>query len=219
MEGFLVDGRQNADIADTLQLRDVAMATNFGTALYANGLWREITTWGFRIKDGLFSVSPASVGRSLWIGSCGDRNCSRRATVRLGIDTLITNILVIDTLYRWRIVHTHVVLSAPIYHHSSLQTDTAISSPCHYYILRVDSAQVYSSLWKLLHCVSKWPPFNFFEQLCQELLSYSWFPHLTCMLWSFFNNIIHTYCWLFTLSQNKTNCNRDCELAHHIWKM
>jgi len=27
--------RQNADIADTLQLRDVAMATNFGTAIAA----------------------------------------------------------------------------------------------------------------------------------------------------------------------------------------
>ena len=32
-------GRQNADIADTLQLREVAMATNFGTALAANGLY------------------------------------------------------------------------------------------------------------------------------------------------------------------------------------
>ena len=31
-------GRQNADITDTLQLRDVAMATNFGTTLPANGL-------------------------------------------------------------------------------------------------------------------------------------------------------------------------------------
>jgi len=29
MEGVLVVGRQNADIADTLQLRDVAMATIF----------------------------------------------------------------------------------------------------------------------------------------------------------------------------------------------
>ena len=38
MEGVLVVGRQNADIADTLQLRDVVMATNFGTALAANGL-------------------------------------------------------------------------------------------------------------------------------------------------------------------------------------
>jgi len=32
MEGVLVVGRQNADIADTLQLRDVATATNFATA-------------------------------------------------------------------------------------------------------------------------------------------------------------------------------------------
>jgi len=35
-----------------------------------------------------------TVALSLWIGSWGDRNCSRRATVRLGIDTLIANILV-----------------------------------------------------------------------------------------------------------------------------
>jgi len=33
-----VVGRQNAYITDTLQLRDVAMATNFGTAEAANGL-------------------------------------------------------------------------------------------------------------------------------------------------------------------------------------
>jgi len=49
---------------------------------------------GFRIKDALFSTNPASDGRSLWIRSCGVRNCSRRATVGLGIDTLIANILV-----------------------------------------------------------------------------------------------------------------------------
>ena len=36
---------------------------------------------------------------------------------------------------------------------------------------------------------------------------------------SFFNNIIHTDFWLVTLSQNKTNCNRDCELTHHTWKI
>ena len=30
-------GRQNADIADTLQLRDVAMATNFGTKIAITG--------------------------------------------------------------------------------------------------------------------------------------------------------------------------------------
>jgi len=34
------------------------------------------------LKDGLFSVI------------CGDQNCSRRATVRLGIEALIANILV-----------------------------------------------------------------------------------------------------------------------------
>jgi len=31
------------DIAEINGLRDVAMATNFGTTLAANGLWREIT--------------------------------------------------------------------------------------------------------------------------------------------------------------------------------
>ena len=30
-------GRQNADIADTLHLRDVAMATNFGTKIAITG--------------------------------------------------------------------------------------------------------------------------------------------------------------------------------------
>ena len=46
---------------------------------------REITNEAF---VSLFSVNPSSVG------SCGDRNCCRRATVRLGIDTLIANTLV-----------------------------------------------------------------------------------------------------------------------------
>ena len=41
-----------------------------------------------------FQSAHTSVGRSLWIRSCGDRNCSRLATVRLGIGTLIANILV-----------------------------------------------------------------------------------------------------------------------------
>ena len=41
-----------------------------------------------------FQSTPASVGRSLWIRSCGNRKCSRRATVRLGIDKLIANTLV-----------------------------------------------------------------------------------------------------------------------------
>jgi len=48
-----------------------------------------------------FQSTPTSVGRSLWIRSCGDGNCSRRATVRLGIDTLITSILVFVLVYRY----------------------------------------------------------------------------------------------------------------------
>jgi len=48
----------------------------------------------FHIKNGLFSVIRLLVVLSLWIRSCGDGNCSRRATIRLGIDTLIANILV-----------------------------------------------------------------------------------------------------------------------------
>jgi len=47
------------------------------------------------MKDGYsFQSIRTSVGRSLWFRSCDGRNCSRRATVRLGIDTLIVNILV-----------------------------------------------------------------------------------------------------------------------------
>jgi len=38
MDGVSVVGRHNAAIADTLQLRDVAMANSFGTTLAANGL-------------------------------------------------------------------------------------------------------------------------------------------------------------------------------------
>jgi len=38
MEAGLVVGRHNAAIADTLELRDAAMATNFETILAANGL-------------------------------------------------------------------------------------------------------------------------------------------------------------------------------------
>ena len=45
-------------------------------------------TWGFHVKDGLLSVI------------CGDGNCRRRATVRLGIDTLIANILVSTFIVR-----------------------------------------------------------------------------------------------------------------------
>jgi len=36
MEGVLVVGRQNADIADTLQLRDVAMLTTFWVSMGYN---------------------------------------------------------------------------------------------------------------------------------------------------------------------------------------
>ena len=45
-----------------------------------------------RLADWFVFATPTSVGRSVWICSCGDRNCSRRSTVRLGIDTLIANI-------------------------------------------------------------------------------------------------------------------------------
>jgi len=49
-------------------------------------------------KGRLFSVNPMPVGRSVWIRTGGGRNCSRRASVRLGIDMLIANVLVdIDT--------------------------------------------------------------------------------------------------------------------------
>ena len=67
-------GRQNADIADTLPLREFATATTF---------WPSI---GYNIS--------CMIGRSLWIRGCVVQNCSRRATIRLGIDTLIANILV-----------------------------------------------------------------------------------------------------------------------------
>ena len=56
------------DIVQIADLRDVAMATNFGTTLAANGLVREITTLGFRIKDGSLSVNPfVCWSLSLWI--------------------------------------------------------------------------------------------------------------------------------------------------------
>ena len=64
------------DITEIEGVREVVMATNFGTTLAANGFRREITTWVFRIKGGLFSVNPASVGRSPWIRSCGVRTAS-----------------------------------------------------------------------------------------------------------------------------------------------
>ena len=67
-------GRQNADIASTPPLREVTVATLFGFQLRYN-----------------FSCM---IGRSLWIRLCVLQNCFRRATVRLGIDTLIADILV-----------------------------------------------------------------------------------------------------------------------------
>jgi len=45
-----------------------------------------------------FQSTPTSVGRSRWIRTCSYQYCSRRATVGLGIDTLIANILVINNL-------------------------------------------------------------------------------------------------------------------------
>ena len=48
-----------------------------------------------------FQSTPTSVGRSLWIRSYGNRNCCKRATVRLGIDTLIANILVNSSSMRF----------------------------------------------------------------------------------------------------------------------
>jgi len=64
------------------------------------------------MKDGLFSVSPyvclsLSLSLSLWIRSCSDRNCSRRATVRLGIATLIANILVLFMFQQYQRIETY----------------------------------------------------------------------------------------------------------------
>jgi len=65
----------------------------------------------------MFAVNLASVGRSLWISSCGVRNCSRRATVRLGIDTLIANIL----------VYLCSTMSLSVTRAANLQTEKALS--------------------------------------------------------------------------------------------
>jgi len=44
MEGVWVVGRQNLDIADTLHLRDIAMAANLGTKIAITGfLWMIVT--------------------------------------------------------------------------------------------------------------------------------------------------------------------------------
>jgi len=47
MEGVCVVGRQNADIADTLQLRDVAMATIFWFSTYGMHIG---ATWRIRLN-------------------------------------------------------------------------------------------------------------------------------------------------------------------------
>ena len=90
----------------------------------------------------------------------------------------------------------------------------------------------------------KLPTFLFFQYICERLTDFndfwSWNPEKICDLKvlylptsplicshftlgnpkkSFFSNIVHTHFWLKTLSQNKTNCNRDCELAHDTWKL
>jgi len=59
----------------------------------------------FRVKDGLLSVI------------CGDENCSRRVTVRLGIDTSIANSLVYFSS-----VHKIFDVPGPIFAKSLLQS-------------------------------------------------------------------------------------------------
>jgi len=151
MEGVLVVGRQNVDIADTLHLRDVAMAITFwlsmgynfscmtasdtlfdprvgfrGQAIqwrHSRDRWSKERCHGNQFRDyisckwtltedndvrlsykGWFVFSQPLhllVALSLSLSLSLDfvvaaiyRNCSRLATVRLGIDTLIANILV-----------------------------------------------------------------------------------------------------------------------------
>ena len=59
--GGLSGRRQNADIADTLHLRDVAVVTDFGITIAVMGLRREMTTWRFLIKDGSFQSIATSM--------------------------------------------------------------------------------------------------------------------------------------------------------------
>jgi len=59
----------------------------------------------------VFSQLPSSVGGSLWNRSCGEWNCSGRATVPLGIDTLIANILVLFSF----LVHRFFEVPEPIF--------------------------------------------------------------------------------------------------------
>jgi len=83
-----VDKLSNIDIAEIESLRDVAMATNFGTTLSANDMrlsykGRIVFSQPLRLLVALSGFVVAAIGTAPW-----------RATVRLGIDTLIANILV-----------------------------------------------------------------------------------------------------------------------------
>jgi len=49
-------------------------------------------------KGWLVFSQPLFLLVAVWNRRCGDRNCSRQATVPLGIDTLIANILVSNAL-------------------------------------------------------------------------------------------------------------------------
>ena len=152
MEGVWVVGRQNADIADTLQLRDVAMtttfylyigynfgcmiagdtlfesmgwvfgeklwrhtlpeigcprdiamATNFGNALPANRLWRETTTWGFRVKQFIFSqpLRLLVAVSGFVVAAIRTAPGGRLSRWELRIDTLIANILVVYSFFQY----------------------------------------------------------------------------------------------------------------------
>jgi len=84
----------NEDTAEMEGLMDVAMATNFGTTDYVRCKWTLTRDNDMMVSYKGSLVFSQYVGRSVWKRSCGDRNCSRRATVPLGTDTLIANILV-----------------------------------------------------------------------------------------------------------------------------
>jgi len=78
-----------------------------------------------------------------------------------------------------------------------------------------------------LCCLLLFCPFSFFCTKPRDLLGSSvhvylcgqTVAHLSNSAELLFNNIIHMCLSLFTLSQNKTNCNCDCELARHTWKL
>jgi len=87
------------------------MATNFETTLAANGLTGD-NDMMLSYKGWSWLLGFQSVGRSLWNRSCGDRNCSRWATVPLGIDTLIANILVFKKFLK-KFYSVHRFFDAP----------------------------------------------------------------------------------------------------------